>query len=86
MMIEDEMYGMMPSAKMVKRRSAPPENMLNMPRMPPWLRLKNSASAAGSMPGTGMCEPMRYTISAPSKNSSRRFRSPCFPLLPSSPE
>ena len=30
MMIEAEMYGMMPSAKIVKRDSAPPENMLNM--------------------------------------------------------
>ena len=36
MMIDAEMYGMIPSAKIVK--SAPPENMLNMPRMPPaWL-------------------------------------------------
>ena len=37
-MIDAEMYGMIPSAKIVKRDSAPPENMLNMPRMPPcWL-------------------------------------------------
>ena len=31
---------MIPSAKMVKRDSAPPENMLNMSRMPPLLRLE----------------------------------------------
>jgi hypothetical protein len=35
MMIEAEMYGMMPNAKIEKRDSAPPENMLNMPRIPP---------------------------------------------------
>ncbi|MNL72379.1 hypothetical protein D3C87_1976790 [compost metagenome] len=35
MMIDAEMYGMMPSAKTVKRDSAPPENRLNIPRMPP---------------------------------------------------
>ena len=29
MMIDDEMYGMMPSANMPKRSSAPPENRLN---------------------------------------------------------
>src|SRR2546428_828520 len=44
MMIEAEMYGMMPSAKIVKRRKAPPENMLNMPRMPPCWSLNRSAS------------------------------------------
>ena len=76
MMIEAEMYGMMPSAKMVKRDSAPPENMLNMPRMPPCWPLNSSASTFGSMPGTGMCAPMRNTTSAPSRNSSRFFRSP----------
>ena len=59
MMIEAEMYGMMPSAKIVKRDSAPPENMLNMSRMPPRFCWKSFASSFGSMPGTGMCAPMR---------------------------
>ena len=76
MMIDAEMYGMMPRAKMVKRRSAPPENMLNMPSMPPWLSWKKPASTFGSMPGTGMCAPMRNTISAPSRKIRRFFRSP----------
>ena len=31
------------------------------------------------MPGTGMNDPMRKTISAPSRNSSRRLRSPSLP-------
>ena len=35
MMIEAEMYGMIPSANTVNRDSAPPENMLNRLRMPP---------------------------------------------------
>ena len=34
MMIEAEMYGMMFSAKIAMRSTAPPENMLNRPRMP----------------------------------------------------
>ena len=38
------MYGMMPSAKIEKRDSAPPENMLNMSRMPPRCCLNSSAS------------------------------------------
>ena len=46
------------------------------------LRLrKSSASCAGSMPGTGIWAPMRKTISAPSRNSRRRFRSPIFEKL-----
>jgi len=35
MMIEDEMYGMMPSAKIPKRDRAPPENRLNNASMLP---------------------------------------------------
>ena len=35
MMIEAEMYGMIPNANTVKRDKAPPENMLNKLRMPP---------------------------------------------------
>jgi hypothetical protein len=33
--IDDVMYGMMPSAKIDSCSSAPPENMLNMPRNEP---------------------------------------------------
>ena len=35
MMIDEEIYGMMPSANNVKRDSAPPENRLKTPRIPP---------------------------------------------------
>ena len=59
MMIEAEMYGMMPNANTVKRDKAPPENMLNRLRMPPCCPWNNCSSCAGSIPGTGMCAPMR---------------------------
>ncbi len=49
-----EMYGITPSAKIDKRFSAPPENMLNMSRMVPRLWSNICASLTGSMPGAGM--------------------------------
>ena len=58
MMIDAEMYGMIPKANTVNRESAPPENMLNRFRMP-CCPLKSCLSCAGSMPGTGMCAPIR---------------------------
>ena len=54
MMIEAEMYGMMLSAKIAMRWMPPPENMLNMPRMPPACCRKIWSQAWGSMPGSGM--------------------------------
>jgi hypothetical protein len=59
MMIDAEMYGMMPSASTEKRDSAPPLNMLNRFRMPPPWLLNSSAIWFGSIPGTGICVPMR---------------------------
>ena len=59
MMIDAEMYGMMPNANTVKRDSAPPENMLNRLRMPPCWPWNSCASWSGLMPGTGMCAPIR---------------------------
>ncbi len=41
------------------RCTAPPENMLNMPRMPAEWVLKASAKALESMPGIGMNAPRR---------------------------
>ena len=54
MMMEAEMYGMMPRAKIAMRLTAPPANMLNTPRMPDWVCSTNRASWIGSMPGMGM--------------------------------
>ena len=36
MIIDAEIYGMIPNAKIEARERAPPENMLNMPRMVPF--------------------------------------------------
>ena len=59
MMIEAEIYGIIPKAKTEKRDSAPPENILNMPRMPPFCESNKSFSTTGSIPGTGTCAPIR---------------------------
>ena len=45
MMIEAEMYGMMLSAKIAMRSTAPPENMLNRPSTPPDWRAGSSGAA-----------------------------------------
>ncbi len=58
-MIDAEMYGITPIAKMERRDSAPPENMLTIPRIVFDWSSKKRATAAGSMPGTGMNVPMR---------------------------
>src|SRR5665213_14495 len=59
------------SAKMLKRCSAPPENILNMPSSVPPCVEKNCEKRAASIPGTGMNVPIRYTTSAPKRNHSR---------------
>ena len=56
---------------MLNRCKAPPENMLNMPSSVPFWVEKNAANLAASMPGTGMKVPIRYTMSAPTRNNSR---------------
>ena len=58
-MIDAVMYGITFSAKMEKRCSAPPENMLNTPSSVPCWPEKKVANRAASMPGTGMNVPMR---------------------------
>src|SRR5215468_9941092 len=75
MMIDAEIYGMIPSAKIEKRCSAPPEKRLKRARIPPWFWRESSSSTAALMPGTGMWVPIRYTTIAPSRNSRRFFRS-----------
>jgi hypothetical protein len=57
--IDAEMYGIIPRARMDIRSNAPPENMLNKPRIVPWFALKRFSSAALLMPGTGICAPSR---------------------------
>ena len=67
---------MMPNAKIVNRDNAPPENMLNMPRMPPRFWLNNAANWTGSIPGTGICAPILNTIKEPSRNHKRDHGKP----------
>ncbi len=74
-MIDDEMYGMMPRAKIVIRPRAPPENRFRKPRIVPEACLVNSSIAFGSTPGTGMNAPKRYTASSRNVNRTRLRRS-----------
>jgi len=60
-MIEALMYGMIPSAKIEKRSSAPPENKFTRPKTEPcacacW---KKAAMASLSIPGVGTATPTR---------------------------
>src|SRR6202047_3494308 len=96
-MIDAVMYGMMPSAKIVKRRRLPPLNRSKMPRTEPCPCWKSDSSTLVLMPGVGMCAPMRYTASSARVNNTRfrksgmrkRFRNasinrfiPCSASLP----
>src|ERR1700732_1435022 len=76
MMIDAEIYGITPIAKIDNRDRAPPENMFTMPRMVFDWSVKKRATSLGLMPGTGMKVPMRYTTSAPTRNSRRPRISP----------
>src|SRR5262249_48873734 len=69
------MYGMMPSAKIVRRLRLPPENRSRNPRMPPPCWRKNDSSAWKLIPGTGMWPPTRYTASIRKVNTTRLRRS-----------
>ena len=70
-MMEAEIYGMMPRAKIDRRFNEPPENMLNISRMVPRCCSTKDASTCGSIPGSGMKDPMRKTTSAPMTKKSR---------------
>src|SRR5688500_17786712 len=74
-MIDAEMYGMMPRAKIERRLRAPPEKRSRKPNTPPPIALKNSDRATGSMPGVGMCDPRRYTASRANVKMIRLRRS-----------
>src|SRR5207253_2942019 len=64
-MIDALIYGMMPSAKIVKRDNAPPEKISRKPRSAPPSFKRNLPSSSLLMPGVGMCAPMRYTANIP---------------------
>ena len=58
-MIDALMYGMMPSAKIVSRDSAPPEKISKKPRSDPPRSSKNFDNSSLLMPGVGTCAPIR---------------------------
>ncbi len=58
-MIDAEMYGMMPSAKIVRFWKLPPVKRFTRPTSEFWLWAKNSRSAARLIPGIGMKAPIR---------------------------
>ena len=58
-MIDAEMYGMIPSAKMLISSSAPPVNRLISPRKPPPPVLTSFDITERFTPGTVMKTPMR---------------------------
>ena len=57
-MMEHEIYGIIPKARILKRSKAPPENILNMLRIVPDWSWKKFCKAFGSIPGTGMYVPI----------------------------
>src|ERR1700730_1580112 len=74
-MIDEVMYGMIPSAKIVRRREFPPLKRSKMPSTEPADCLKISSRTAVLIPGVGMCAPRRYTARSPSVKKSRFRRS-----------
>ena len=73
---------MIPNANKVNLLSAPPENILNIPKMPPLCESNNFLSSSGSIPGTGICAPSLKTIMAPKTNNMRFFNSLVLPKAP----
>src|SRR6185503_876042 len=74
-MIEEEMYGMIPSAKMVTFARFPPENMSTRPNQLALFCSKKSIRALALIPGVGMWLPRRWTASRPRVKSTLFRRS-----------
>src|SRR6266700_994587 len=70
-MIEEVMYGMMPRAKIVRRRKLPPLKRSKRPRTDPADCAKSRSNSVTLIPGVQMCAPMRYTAKRASVNSTR---------------
>ena len=78
MMIDAEIYGITPRAKIDILDREPPENILNMSRMLPLCCSKRKLITAGSIPGRVMKLPNLKTIRAKiTKNSLSKFRRFC---------
>jgi hypothetical protein len=66
-MIDAEMYGMIPSAKTERRRSAPPEKMSRNPSAPPAVPWKEGLAALPDRSPASECEPRADTPRAEEK-------------------
>ena len=73
--MDAEIYGIILRAKIVIRSNAPPENILNIPKMPFECLANISASTRESIPGSGINVPNRNTIKAKIVNNRRFFKS-----------
>ncbi len=74
-MIDAVMYGVMPSAKIVRRQNVPPENRSMNPKNDPVFCQKNASNQSASTPGVGMWAPRRYIANSPRVNRTRFRRS-----------
>ena len=63
-------------------RSAPPEKVSKIPKIPDDCCSKNCCRAAGFIPGIGKKVPNRKTISAPSVNNNLFLNSVALPIAP----
>src|SRR5688572_31262343 len=74
-MIDELMYGITPSAKIVTRDRLPPVNMSYIPNSVFCACSERMRIASELTPGVGMKLPTRYTASMPSVNNTRLRRS-----------
>ena len=79
--IDADIYGIIPRAKIPNLESAPPENKLKSASILPACWSKKAASAAGSTPGTGINVPALNIINAPARNKNRELNSPLLLLV-----
>ena len=80
--IEEEIYGITPKAKIPILPRAPPEKVSNIPRIPDDCCSKNCCKAIGFMPGIGKKVPSRKTISAPNVKNNLCLNSIALPKAP----
>ena len=80
--IEDDIYGITPSANIPILPRAPPEKVSKIPNIPEDCCSKNCWRATGLIPGIGRNVPSLNTINAPKVNNNLFFNSDAFPKAP----
>src|SRR5882724_6798016 len=74
-MMDEVMYGIMPSAKIVRRRKLPPLKRSKIPSAEFCACWKYSSRTSLLIPGVGICAPRRYTANKASVKRTRFRRS-----------